>query len=149
MEDEVPEWLQAVHEEEAVVLAAPARPPSRSEENGAELRSIEHELLVSGMGVVGGGIDFVHLDPENPTVMPEGWEEEFGFEGARLRLRAAQAGLMSAKEAPVGMKMAMQVVTGIVKARAVEKTGARSLNVAVVKLTIRSPLPYEEVEVDE
>ena len=94
------------------------------------LRKTEDHVLSQAMTVVGGAIDFAELDPKNIEAIPEGWVEEYGEKAAKKRVRMAQAGLMPAKEAPVGIKLAAQMVTGIIKARSTEGK-AQTFNIGI------------------
>lgn len=148
------DWLteEAPVEAKAELVRSPTgRVLSKAEQVSEELRGMEDRMLKASLSVVGGAIDFTHLDPSDPK-MPEGWVEELGFEEATLRHRAALAGLMSAKEAPVGIKLAAQMVTGIVKARSSENAGMRDLNIGTVVFmgkTEGTPEEYVELEVEE
>ena len=133
----------------AEVLEAPApRVLSKAEKRQEQLRTIEDDMLSDGLNLVSGAIDITALDPDNPELMPEGWKELYGIAGAKKRLRAATYGLMSAKEAPIALKMATQIVTGIIKARAAEKAGTRSLNIGQA-VFIGQRVKYDELEVED
>lgn len=112
---------------------------SRAEKRQEELKSLEDEMLASCLEVVGGSIDFVELDPDDP-VKPEGWSDR--------KYRAALAGLKNAKESPVGLKVATQFAVGAIRAKAVERAGPRSMNVTMVQFAAPRKA-YDEVEVDD
>lgn len=156
MSDEVPDWLpeEAGKEEPvaAIVEPTPSRVLSKAEQVSEELRGMEDRMLHASLTVVGGAVDFIHLDPAKPTVVPQAWVDELGLEQATLRHRAAMAGLMSAKEAPVGVKLAAQMVTGIVKNRASENANTGGLNIGTVVFMAEvneDMSEYIEIEVDE
>lgn len=75
---------------------------------------------------------------------PQAWIDELGLEAARKRLRVAKSAWMSAKEAPIGIKVAKEVAVGIARARATEKGGGTTLSVQQV--VFNAPR-YEVLEV--
>ena len=74
--------------------------------------------------------------------IPQAWIDELGEEGAKRRMRMARAAWKPIKDSAVGFKIATQVFTGIVKARATEKGRPVELNIGVVQLS--APLPEFE-----
>jgi hypothetical protein len=112
------------------------------------LRGLEDDLLESSLAVVGGTCDFAELDPEDFNTIPQAWIDELGEERAAKKHRMAKAGWLPAKEAPIAISTATKIVTGIVRARATEKSGPRSLNINMVKMT--APMPdFEVVDVGD
>ena len=95
------------------------------------LREMQDAILERALDVVDGACRFAEISPEDKEPPPE-WVYELGQKRAAIRFRAAQAGWMSMKESPVGIKVATTMATGIIKAKAMENTGARTLNVALV-----------------
>lgn len=102
------------------------------------MKSLEAELFLESMQIVSDMNKFREIDPgqEEP---PEAWTAELGYKAAKERLRSANAGWMSKKEAPIAVQVAQAVVIGISRSRATEKTGPRTLNVQVVQMS--APLP--------
>lgn len=156
MSDEIPDWLPDDEEPKetgsALVEAPTGRTLSKAEQVSTELRGMEDTTLRASLLAVGGAIDFIHLDPADPAKVPPEWIEELGPKEATLRHRAAMAGMMSAKEAPVGLKLAAQMVTGIVKARSAEQANTGGLNIGTVVFmheVDEDMSEYIEVEVDE
>ena len=138
---EDPEWMEGIVEETAIVPEEPRRQLSKAEETQMALRSLEDDMLQKSMEVVGGAINFadVAIDELGDPIKPDGWTDR--------QFRIAKAGMMSAKDAPVAIKLAAQMVTGIVKARATEKGAGRTLNLVQVKFTLPRE-KYEIIDVD-
>lgn len=101
---------------------------------------MEDELLENALTVVGGVCNFAHLDPEDLDKVPEGWD-------ARTH-RMAKVGWVPNKEAPVAVHTSTKVLTGIIRARATEKAGPRSLNINMVSMTA-PPRKFETVDLIE
>lgn len=95
-----------------------------------KLRALEDRILERGLVCLD---DVAHwVDVEQSTAEPpQAWVDELGAEGAARRLRVAKSAWMSAKEAPVGIKVAQSVVVGIAKARATAQ-GGTTLNLQQV-----------------
>ena len=72
--------------------------------------------------------------PEDADEPPDAWVAELGEEEAWRRFRAAKAGQMNAKEAPVGLKVAQGIFATITKSNAVRGSGDRTLNVQVIQV---------------
>lgn len=112
-----------------------------------KLRGLEDDLLEHSLEVVGGTCSFAELDPEKFEEIPQHWIDELGEEAANRKHRLARAGWLPAKEAPVAITTATKIVTGIVRARATEKAGPKSLNMNIVQLS--APLPeFDVVDVE-
>jgi hypothetical protein len=74
---------------------------------------------------------------------------EFGSdEEAEKVYRLAAAGWMSAGDAPVGIKNAMSIAIGIMKADATEKGGAKILNVQKILIDGSLVPDFEEREIE-
>lgn len=120
-----------LEDDEAPVEALAIVGPKPLRKTGVDaIREVEDRLLMKAMGQVENAlswdeIDFGTLEP------PAEWVAELGEVEAKRRLRAAQAAQMSSGESPVGLKHAKDLLLGVVKARAAEKAGPRSLNVVV------------------
>lgn len=125
-----------VHAE--VVAVAPRRPEGLSQKAFDEIKSVEDGLLEKAEAIVGGVMSFADIDPdaEGP---PKSWVDELGIEAAVKKFRLAQAGRLSSSAAPVGIKVATAVQATIMKARAMEKSGPKLLNVQLVQMS--APLP--------
>jgi hypothetical protein len=113
-----------------------------------KLRVLEDELLEQSLEVVGGTCSFAELDPEKFDKIPQKWVDDMGMEKAAKFHRLAKAGWLPAKDAPVAITTATKVVSSIVRARATEKAGPKSLNMNIVQLS--APLPdFEVVDVED
>lgn len=96
-----------------------------------ELRNVENEILVSSLGVVHASVDFAEVTPGDTEPPPE-WVTKYGRPAALKRLRIAQAAWLSNKDAPVGIRVATQIASSIIKSRSVEKAAPRQLSVTWV-----------------
>lgn len=138
--------VQARPEDQGSKLAEIVPAPIRAVSQHARLERIQDDLLERSLAVVDGSVSFADIEPGALEPPPE-WIEQYGHEGAMRRLRVARASWMNAKEAPVGIKVAAQVAVGILRAKAQEKSGPKTLNIAVVQMT--APLPqFEEREIE-
>lgn len=110
------------------------------------LRLVEDKVLGKSLEIVRDALCFVDIDMGSEE-MPVEWIDEVGPEAARRRQRAAQWAQLNAKEAPVGLKLAKEVLIGIVKARAVERAEPKRLNIQVTKIDFQLP-EFPRVAVD-
>lgn len=92
---------------------------------------------------------FGDLDPENPDVIPPEWIAEHGQKEAKRRHRIARYALLNSKEVPFGMKMSQGTFEHILKIKAAEKGGDRTLNVQMVTLNVSPAPPLRRIEVKE
>lgn len=123
-----------------LVKSIPASPHSL-------IRAVEDEIYTEAAATVRDVLRFKDIDPSQQKCPPE-WIAELGEAEADKRLRMARSGWLPSKEAPVGLKLAQDTLIGFAKARAAEKQGPRTLNIAYVQLS--APLPeFEELEVDQ
>lgn len=117
------------------------------------IKEVREELfresaMVCSLAMRFGDIPFGAADP------PDEWIEEFGEEEARRRLRYVQAAQMNNKDAPVGIKVATSVLSGLLKSEA-ETHSRQNLNVVMVGLTAngdpvaQKEIVYQEVKVEE
>ena len=112
-----------------------------------EFAQLEEQLFQSALRGLNDAMNWHDIDP-NEKLPPNDWVEKFGSpERANAVFRVAKAMWDNAKEAPIGLKIDSQVVTGIMKARATEKAGPRQLNVSIVKVT-QPAIVFPEKEVD-
>lgn len=116
-----------------------------------QLRAMEDELYEEAASILRDAMRFADVEmavPEGETLqVPKEWGREMSPERAKKALRIAASAWMSAKDAPVALKLAAQTVTGVIKARATEKQGPRQLNVTFVKM-VGAPQQFPELEVD-
>lgn len=121
-------------------------PMTQAEMMRAEIRSIEDDILKKSSDIVDATLAFAEVDPSHKEP-PEAWIRKLGYEKALQRFRVARSSWMSSKEGPVALRIAKEVFGSIVKARSVENSGQRTLNVAFVEMSV--PLPrFEKKKVD-
>lgn len=128
-----------------IEVAAPIVHTTAESRQLAALRSREDGILGSAMEVLEGTLAFKDIDPQQDTIPPE-WAD-MDPDLATRRLRLARAAWLPVAEAPIGMKLAKDLAVGIIKARSMEKSTPRPLNVAIQIVT--SPPQFPSRVVDE
>jgi hypothetical protein len=130
--------IESDDEESALALVVePEETPLRTMERQLEeLKEIEEGLYKKSMRTVGASLDFMDVDPANYAETLEKWTLEVGEEEAKARLRVALANWQTAKDAPVGLKMAKDVSVALIKARATRESAPVHLNMSFVKMTV-------------
>lgn len=112
------------------------------------IREEENQLFADATAVVRDAIQFYDLGFDEEEV-PEEWIKALGEEEAVKRFRRVKAGQKSAKEAPIGVKVAMSVATSIIKARGNERSGPKlNVNVAIFPSLEEYP-QYDEIPVKD
>ena len=106
---------------------------SELERTERELQKIENEVVGEAYNVLADVGSWADIDPENPECPPE-WIAELGEIRAARKLRIARASWMSAKNAPVALKIAQSIVTGAMKARATADAAPKHLNINLVSI---------------
>lgn len=97
----------------------------------SRVKAIEDRLFDKASEVLDGVLAFADVKADD--VSPPGeWIEEYGLERAEKRFRMAKYGLMSAKEAPVAIKVAQAHHASITNSRAKERNAPISLNAALI-----------------
>lgn len=122
-----PAPLALVEPTEVLPAAADDEP-----DQDTRLKAVEEELYETNLRICQDTTRFceVAFDAVSP---PEAWIRELGVEGAWKRFRVAKGAQMAAKDAPVGIQMAGRIVSGLAKARAMERSeGSKALNVQIV-----------------
>ena len=127
-----------VHQGEIV----PKAPLATVKSQLAKVRELEDRVFEKATDVVDACLSAPDI-PEDLTEPPPAWVDRFGEEDAARRLRIARHSLMSAKEAPVYLKVATSVQAGIMKVRAAEKSAPVTLNAQVVLI------PAAELQMEE
>lgn len=126
--------------------------PTREELVNEQLRELENELLTQSLEQIRDAQAWPEvakeLDPKDESEIPEEWVRQHGKKKAKEKFRVARASLLSQKDAPVGLKQSVQVATGIIKARAHEKTGPKILNLQLVEMP-QVIVQYPETEVKD
>lgn len=97
------------------------------------IKGMEDVLLERAMSVVDDAMSFADI-PYDQKEFPEEWLLLMTEEQAQRRFRQIKAGQMPSSHAPMGVKVALAVTTGILKARAA-KGSAPKLNLQMVILT--------------
>lgn len=120
---------------EGFYLRKELRDEKQKELRLARIEELENEIYERAAGVVNAGLSFTEIDPkqEHP---PQAWIDEYGEEGARLRLIAAKSLWLPASVVPAGFKLAAQVQVGITRGRAF-----RSARLTQNNLNVRIALP--------
>lgn len=118
------------------------RPPEARQD---DLRDIEDEILRSAMGTVQDVLRFREIDPAEEGI-PDEWVQKYGMLEAQRLHRLARVGWLPGKQAPCALKLANNVMVGIVKARSTEKAAPRAVNVVLVRMTA-PPRSYPEMDV--
>lgn len=115
-----------------------------------QLRRLEAEVQMQALSMVADTLKFADIDPERPNEVPEDWKEELKGdpEALKRRQRVAKSGWMNAKEAPVALSIAKSVAMGISKARGLENSGDKVLNVSIVQLPV-APGSYPVIDIDD
>lgn len=105
----------------------------------------EDKILGRAMRTVDSALAFSEVDGAQGDLPPQ-WMDMDPDE-AQQKLRVARAAWLCKSEAPVGLDISLKVMVGIIKARAAEKQGPRTLNLIHVHTT--APMPdYEVVDVE-
>lgn len=140
--DELPETQEEVAPSEPAEIITRQGPRDPQE----EIKGVEDELYADSLGVIRDTLAFREIDPslEEP---PEEWVKQLGTTRAWEKFRVAQAAWMSGKEHPIGIKVAMNVGTNIIRARSAERA-APKMAVNMVTLTVPAG-HYPVQEVDE
>lgn len=127
---------------------SPSPALAKQQEVQERLRVMEQAVLEDSLTVISSALHFHEvLEPDGSPVkdIPQDWIERFGEKGARERFIIARSACMSAKEAPVGLKMAQQTAVGAMAALEKSKTAGVTFNLQFVKMV--QPAVYEEIEV--
>ena len=109
------------------------------------LHQLEDSMREESFDIVSGVLKFSEIEPDTETI-PPAWVREYGPDRAIKMFRLAKYGQMSAKEAPVAIKVAAQVCASIIKAKGGELNN-RPLNLTLVKVT--SNFSYDAVDVED
>jgi hypothetical protein len=113
---------------------------------GTAMRAVVDEIFEEAAANIAGVMKFSDIDQQNPDVVPQAWIEAHGQEKAEKMHRLALMGLSNSRNAPVGIKTAQQVFTGIMKARENKGNEYRQLNMIFVRMESHAPKEYPEEE---
>lgn len=122
--------------------------PSKMELNHRWLAKKQQAIFEQASRVTEDTLLFRDLDPA-ADAPPEKWVSELGTDEAWKRFRVARSAWMSAKEAPVGIKVAKELVIGISKALGDSAQAPRIINMQ--KVTVHTgPAPeFPIIEVEQ
>lgn len=109
------------------------------------LAEVEHAVQQNSFDVVDAVVSFAEINPEQEEP-PQNWIEKYGYLKALHRFRIAKAGWMSAKDAPVAIKVAASIATNALKNRGEENR--QPLNMTLVKV-VSNTHKYETMEIEE
>jgi hypothetical protein len=119
-----------------------------ADEKTKDLQSIEDKLFDRSAEILEGALRFTEVNPTD-TEPPAEWINEFGYTKAKRMLQSATTAWMSAKNAPVGIKVAESIARGVMKARSLEKAAPKSLAVAFLNNTVHHHYETKEVDSDD
>lgn len=111
------------------------------------VNAIQDKIYAQAHAILEGVQSFADVKPED-TAPPPAWIAQLGEEAAWKKFRLAQYGIMSAKEAPVGIKVAEHIATSIARTKAMERAPVANLNVAVIHVHGEKK-QYPKIEVEE
>lgn len=112
------------------------------------LQKIENEVVSEAYEILRDAGGWADIDPDNPEC-PPAWIEEMGAERAKRKFRVSRATWLSPKNAPVGLMLAKSIMTGAMKARAMQDQGPKSLNINLVSISAPMPVfPEKKLEND-
>lgn len=123
-------------------------PPVEMDRPTRWLAKKQQEIFEQASKVTEDVLLFRDLDPTAKEPPPE-WVRELGEKDAWKRFRVALSAWMSAKEAPVGIKVAKELVVGISKALGESAQAPRVLNLQKVTVYSGTPPEYPVIEVIE
>jgi hypothetical protein len=113
------------------------------------LKAAEDDVYQRNLRIVNDAARFAEIPYDAEATedeVPQEWVDELGLQGALVRMRTAIGAQRGAKTAPFGLGMAVKVVTGLAKARAVERTSESArLNIQVVVMPQAPQYPVLEV----
>lgn len=116
-------------------------------ENKRWIEAAQKELFDRSTSVIGDALHFREIDPSATEPLPE-WIAELGEQEAWRRFRMAMAAWANLKTAPVGLKLAKEMIVGISKAMAAQPEGPRVINLVKVELP-GGVVEFPEMEVDK
>jgi hypothetical protein len=117
------------------------------------LKVVEDKLLHDNMEILSSVMDFAKISfgPDgqvDETNIPNEWAHLSDAEIKR-KLRLAQAGWMNSSEIPHAIKMAHSTVIGVIKARAHENSGDKTLNIENISFPApqMEPVKYDDKDI--
>ena len=116
------------------------------------LRVAEDKLLHQCLGIVESSLDFASLGFDDAgqvdeTQLPAAWTFLSDEEKAR-KIRLAKYACLPTKDVPHGVKMAHEMLIGIIRARAQENSGTKVLNLEVSTFPAPAPVTQDPDAID-
>ena len=124
-----------------------AKVPGRAMTPIDRVAAIQDKIYAQAHAILEGVQAFADVKPDDKEPPPE-WIAQLGEKEAWKKFRLAQYGIMSAKEAPVGIKVAEHIATSIARTKAMERAPVANLNVAIVHVHGEKK-QYPKIEVEE
>lgn len=115
-------------------------------------REVEEEIFGESLEVIRGIQMFWKVFGEEwagESEPPDDWVDEYGLEKARKFFKLAKAGLLGRQEAPIGIQAAMGHAQSVLRSRAAEEAGPKTLSIGTL---VQMPAPaalYPSREVDD
>jgi hypothetical protein len=133
---------------ETSIVPSQKRELTREETLMEDMQTLENEMYHDHLKVMAGVAGFADLDPENIDEIPQKWIEDMGPSEAKRKHRVAKAAWLPNKDAPIAIQTSTKVAVGIIRARATEKAGPKSLNIQMVAMT-QPRQQFEVIDVDD
>lgn len=144
---DAPPVLEGLFPTEATAEIVPIDPnETLAERKAKDLDSIETKLFEKSGEILEGALLFADIAPDAEEP-PQEWFDRYGVEKATRMFRLAKYATMSAKEAPVAIKVAESIARGVMKARSMKESAPKTLAVAFLNNTVHHH--YETKDVDE
>lgn len=117
-----------------------------------QIKVAEDRVLAQSLEILEGLMDFSLLGFDemgqvDPETVPFEWRLLSDSEKAR-KIRLAKFGMLSSADIPHGAKLAHATAMGIIKARAQEKSGPKTLNLEVSTFPTLAPLEAPKDSID-
>lgn len=118
------------------------------------LKVAENKLFTDALEIIQPYMKFAELGFDEATgevdSIPFEWEG-LPEEEKKKKIRLAKAGWMNSSDTPHAVKMAHATVLGIIKAKATEQSGAKTLNIESITFPspAQKPEEFEVIDVEE
>lgn len=117
-----------------------------------QIKAAEDRVLAQSLDILEGLMDFSLLGFDDqgqvdPNSVPFEWRLLSDHEKAR-KIRLARFGMLPSADIPHGAKLAHATAMGIIKARAHEKSGPKTLNLEVSTFPTLAPLEAPKDAID-
>lgn len=112
----------------------------------SKIDAVKNRLLEQAAEIVSGALSWPELEKgqEGP---PQEWVERLGPKKAMAAYRCALAGTMPSSDAPVAVKMASQILIGILKSHA-DRDKVPQLHIQMVQLSQGGGREYPSIKVE-